>query len=242
LGLPLQTPDDFEFNFFFTQSIHAFIEAAHAIAHNNVIPLDVGTIITGSFDLTNAADGPIADDLLIIKGHSNVAEQCVHNRPAHCSHSHDCWRQQLGGAASREPPNDPENDAAADHAKACVTATRSKHPREGSNCFRQSKIPMKLSAAKRRHASPLEASGQSKPAQASDKQRGLWPSILKPNQSHENFPETGLCRLENRGKYDTPWRRMCIIAYNLLAAAHSAPAFIQWLPHSASHTNGLSLV
>lgn len=49
------------------------IDAAHAIAHNKVMGIDGGTVITGSFNFTRAAQEKNAENLLVIHDAALVA-------------------------------------------------------------------------------------------------------------------------------------------------------------------------
>ena len=43
------------------------IDAAHAIAHNKVMVIDSGVVITGSFNFTKSAEERNAENLLVIR-------------------------------------------------------------------------------------------------------------------------------------------------------------------------------
>jgi phosphatidylserine/phosphatidylglycerophosphate/cardiolipin synthase-like enzyme len=62
------------------------IDAAHAIAHNKVMVIDGGTIITGSFNFTTAAEQHNAENLLVIRDR-RLAETYAANWDAHARHS-----------------------------------------------------------------------------------------------------------------------------------------------------------
>ena len=62
------------------------IDAAHAIAHNKVMVLDGGTVITGSFNFTKAAQERNAENLLVIHD-TEVAAQYAANWREHAGHS-----------------------------------------------------------------------------------------------------------------------------------------------------------
>lgn len=47
--------------------IRTYIDAAHAIAHNKIMIIDQETVITGSFNFTNAAEERNAENLLILR-------------------------------------------------------------------------------------------------------------------------------------------------------------------------------
>ncbi len=62
------------------------IDSAHAIAHNKVMVIDGETVITGSFNFTNAAESSNAENLLIIQD-KNLAESYSDNWYKHQKHS-----------------------------------------------------------------------------------------------------------------------------------------------------------
>jgi len=71
-----------------------FIDRAHAIAHNKVMIIDGFTLITGSFNFTNAAESN-AENLLIMRS-SALAELYRKNWDEHRSHS-----EKYGGKEGR---------------------------------------------------------------------------------------------------------------------------------------------
>ncbi len=62
------------------------IDSDHAIAHNKVMIIDSETVITGSFNFTNAAEKSNAENLLIIQD-KNLAQSYADNWQKHRSHS-----------------------------------------------------------------------------------------------------------------------------------------------------------
>lgn len=49
------------------EGIPVMIDAAHAIAHNKVMVIDSGVVITGSFNFSKAAEERNAENLLVIR-------------------------------------------------------------------------------------------------------------------------------------------------------------------------------
>jgi phosphatidylserine/phosphatidylglycerophosphate/cardiolipin synthase-like enzyme len=72
--------------FLYNSGIPTKIDAQHAIAHNKVIILDGETVITGSFNFTNAAEENNAENLLIIHD-KRLAERYGRNWQEHAQHS-----------------------------------------------------------------------------------------------------------------------------------------------------------
>jgi phosphatidylserine/phosphatidylglycerophosphate/cardiolipin synthase-like enzyme len=64
-----------------------FIDAKHAIAHNKIMIIDRGTLITGSFNFTQAAEEKNAENLLIIKGNKPLVDAYIKNFNEHKEHS-----------------------------------------------------------------------------------------------------------------------------------------------------------
>ena len=62
------------------------IDSEHAIAHNKVMIIDGGTVITGSFNFTKAAEENNAENLLVIHD-KVVAERYTKNWEEHGKHS-----------------------------------------------------------------------------------------------------------------------------------------------------------
>ena len=71
---------------FLEQNLDPLIDAEHAIAHNKIIVIDQKTIVTGSFNFTHQAEGENAENLLIIKGHADLARQYHVNFMKHKDH------------------------------------------------------------------------------------------------------------------------------------------------------------
>ena len=66
--------------------IPTMIDAKHAIAHNKVILIDGGIVITGSFNFTKAAEEHNAENLLVIRDRQ-IAEKYTVNWQLHAAHS-----------------------------------------------------------------------------------------------------------------------------------------------------------
>jgi len=70
----------------FDAGIPAYIDKKHAIAHNKVMIIDKGTVITGSFNFTYAAENKNAENVIIIKS-TDLAKSYLKNFIEHKSHS-----------------------------------------------------------------------------------------------------------------------------------------------------------
>lgn len=66
--------------------VPVWIDAAHAIAHDKVIILDGGTVITGSFNFTNAAEKRNSENVLILRS-AEIAAKYEGNWAHHAAHS-----------------------------------------------------------------------------------------------------------------------------------------------------------
>ena len=62
------------------------IDAEHAIAHNKVILIDGGTVITGSFNFSKAAEERNAENLLVIRD-TGLEAKYLANFELHRQHS-----------------------------------------------------------------------------------------------------------------------------------------------------------
>lgn len=68
--------------------VPVFIDAKHKIAHNKVMIIDSGTVITGSFNFSKAAEEGNAENLLIIQN-SDLASKYIENWKKHYEHSEE---------------------------------------------------------------------------------------------------------------------------------------------------------
>lgn len=151
--------------------IPVLIDDKHAIAHNKIILIDGKTVITGSFNLTKAAEQSNAENLLVIQDHPALAVAYARNFEKHRQHSTQYQgakggnsepsedAQELGEerpaapspAAAAAPITEPK--AAAD-VVVHVTKNGKKYHREGCTSLAQSDLPMKLPDAKAKGYTP----------------------------------------------------------------------------------------
>ena len=68
------------------QGVAVLIDDKVAIAHNKVMVIDGSTVLTGSFNFTNAAESNNAENLLVIHD-ATLAAKYTENWQAHLSHS-----------------------------------------------------------------------------------------------------------------------------------------------------------
>ncbi len=80
-----KTQKDSKATFFIDKGIPVMIDDKHAKAHNKVMVIDRETVITGSFNLTEAAEKKNAENLLIIHDRK-LAEKYVKNWHEHAQH------------------------------------------------------------------------------------------------------------------------------------------------------------
>jgi phosphatidylserine/phosphatidylglycerophosphate/cardiolipin synthase-like enzyme len=73
-------------DFLANQGVPVVIDANHAISHNKVMVIDGETVLTGSFNFTNAAQDKNAENLVIIWD-STLAAQYTQNWETHRQHS-----------------------------------------------------------------------------------------------------------------------------------------------------------
>lgn len=69
-----------------TAGIEILVDRAHAIAHNKVMVIDAGTVVTGSFNFTRAAQSRNAENLLILHDVA-LAGQYAANWRRHADHA-----------------------------------------------------------------------------------------------------------------------------------------------------------
>jgi phosphatidylserine/phosphatidylglycerophosphate/cardiolipin synthase-like enzyme len=73
--------------FLLEQKLAPLIDAHHAIAHNKVMLVDGKTLLTGSFNFTQAAESHNAENLLVIKGAPELAAAYRHDFAHHKAHA-----------------------------------------------------------------------------------------------------------------------------------------------------------
>jgi len=78
------------------------IDAEHQIAHNKVMVIDDGTVITGSFNFTKNAEENNAENLLVIRD-KTLADKYTANWKAHAAHSEPYVREKSYSEMHREP-------------------------------------------------------------------------------------------------------------------------------------------
>jgi phosphatidylserine/phosphatidylglycerophosphate/cardiolipin synthase-like enzyme len=71
---------------FSKSGIAVYLDGSHVIAHNKVIIIDRETVITGSFNFTNAAETKNAENVLVVKS-KELAGLYAENWYAHLKHS-----------------------------------------------------------------------------------------------------------------------------------------------------------
>ena len=71
---------------FLKNGITVYLDGNHVIAHNKVIVIDRETVITGSFNFTNAAETKNAENVLVVKSKA-LAGLYAENWYAHLKHS-----------------------------------------------------------------------------------------------------------------------------------------------------------
>ena len=75
-----------EADFLHNMGIPVKIDAKHAIAHNKVVAIDDGVVITGRFNFTKAAEENNAENLLVIRDKALAAKYTANWR-THAGHS-----------------------------------------------------------------------------------------------------------------------------------------------------------
>lgn len=67
--------------------LSVLIDRVHAIAHNKVIIVDDGEVITGSFNFTNDAELVNAENLVIVQGKPKIAQSYLKDFERHVAHA-----------------------------------------------------------------------------------------------------------------------------------------------------------
>lgn len=73
-------------DFLVNEGVLTYIDSQHAIAHNKVIIIDGTTVITGSYNFTNAAEFANAENLLVLHS-EQLAQLYADNWRLHLKHS-----------------------------------------------------------------------------------------------------------------------------------------------------------
>ena len=128
--------------------IAVFIDAIHAAAHNKIMLIDAGTILTGSYNFTVSAEHSNAENLLVIKGFPEVTGKYRENYEKHRGHS-EAYKPPSRAPKATAMPDDAEKDPIV-----FTTIDGKKYHRGDCPSLRQSKIPIRLSEAKRLRYTP----------------------------------------------------------------------------------------
>lgn len=92
-----------EADFLRSMGIPVSIDARHQIAHNKVMVIDDGIVITGSFNFTKTAEENNAENLLVIRDKALAAKYTA-NWKTHAEHSEEYQRDKSYSETHRDPP------------------------------------------------------------------------------------------------------------------------------------------
>jgi phosphatidylserine/phosphatidylglycerophosphate/cardiolipin synthase-like enzyme len=90
-----------DLHFFLEQGLTPVIDAEHAIAHNKVMIIDGRTLVTGSFNFTHQAETENAENMLILKGYSDLVVAYRKEFARHKSHARAPEVRKLEAAGHR---------------------------------------------------------------------------------------------------------------------------------------------
>lgn len=79
--------DRHEVDYLARKGLPIFLDARHAIFHNKVILIDDGTLITGSFNFTRAAEEENAENVIILHNQPRLQSAYEDNFREHLTHS-----------------------------------------------------------------------------------------------------------------------------------------------------------
>jgi phosphatidylserine/phosphatidylglycerophosphate/cardiolipin synthase-like enzyme len=96
-----QTTKYSDATFYHNLGMLVLIDRGHAIAHNKVMIIDGVTVITGSFNFSQAAESSNAENLLVLEGKPVLAAAYVGNFEAHKKHC-EPYRPPTGTAGAPE--------------------------------------------------------------------------------------------------------------------------------------------
>jgi phosphatidylserine/phosphatidylglycerophosphate/cardiolipin synthase-like enzyme len=115
-----------DLHFLLEQKLTPIIDAHHAIAHNKVMLIDGRTIITGSFNFTSHAESHNAENLVIIKGYSDLVSAYRHDFDHHKAHA----RAVESGHGAATHTGEQKHDKAEHHDDALAAAALAVHAKE----------------------------------------------------------------------------------------------------------------
>ena len=104
-----------EADFLHNMGIPTWIDARHAIAHNKVMVIDGGTVITGSFNFTKNAEENNAENLLVIRS-PKLAAKYAANWKTHAEHSEPYKGKDKGYSETARPAQQSDPAPAATNA------------------------------------------------------------------------------------------------------------------------------
>jgi phosphatidylserine/phosphatidylglycerophosphate/cardiolipin synthase-like enzyme len=96
-----ETTNYSEADFLIHEGIPTQIDAEHAIAHNKIMVIDEGTVITGSFNFTKQAEQSNAENLLILRD-KDIAKAYADNWAVHAGHSRNYEDRRNSGEEPQE--------------------------------------------------------------------------------------------------------------------------------------------
>ena len=81
--------------------IPTYVDARHAIAHNKIMIIDGRTVITGSFNFTYQAEHNNAENLIILRDRTAMADAYTRNFNEHLGHSTQADAGTFSGSKNR---------------------------------------------------------------------------------------------------------------------------------------------
>jgi phosphatidylserine/phosphatidylglycerophosphate/cardiolipin synthase-like enzyme len=93
--------DHTDLYFLVEQGLAPLVDPVHAIAHNKVMIIDGHVILTGSFNFTRQAEIENAENLLVLKGHTDLVRAYRKDFTLHKSHARQPASRKLEAAGHR---------------------------------------------------------------------------------------------------------------------------------------------
>jgi phosphatidylserine/phosphatidylglycerophosphate/cardiolipin synthase-like enzyme len=94
--------------FLLEQGLLPLVDDHHGIAHNKVMLIDGQVLITGSFNFTHHAESSNAENLLILKGHPDLAFAYRQDFEAHKAHARAAEVKGAPAEHGRHHPGEPQ--------------------------------------------------------------------------------------------------------------------------------------
>ncbi len=143
--------------------VEVLLDGEHAVANNKVVIVDKSVVLTGSFNFTRAAEDANAENLLLIRGHPEVARKFLDNWERHLKHSSPLSggsaprdESRVGPVTGDEPPGPAAQGRppATDDARVYITRSGQRYHRKECGTLRGGGSEVTLAEARKQNRTP----------------------------------------------------------------------------------------